>query len=134
MKDLIIEATTFTPKIYFSLEKNIFEIEGESVPGNTAEFYMPIVQWLKDYEQHLYYTKNEFGNAKRFSLNLKFEYFNSTSAKWILDLFFVIQKYNKEGFDAQINWYYHNEDIDMRESGKEFAGLCLGLAYNMVAI
>lgn len=124
MNSLKIAPTQLTPKVLFDLENNTFEISGESTPEYAAELYNPIIQWIKEYESILYYAKGTFGKTKKLLLELKFDYFNSTSAKFILDIFYTLQKLKKEGYDVEVNWHYDNGDIDMLEAGEEFAGLC----------
>ena len=130
MNSLKITPTQLTPKVSLDLENNIFEISGESTPENAAEFYNPILQWFKEYESILYYAKGTVGKTKKLLLELKFDYFNSTSAKFILDIFYTLQKLKKEGYDVEVNWHYDNGDIDMLEAGEEFAGLCPNLPIN----
>ena len=134
MNNLIIFPTQLTPKVSFEIQKNSFLIEGESVPENAAAFYAPILKWLKEYESFLYYSKNEGSNVKKIALTLKYEYFNSTSANWILDLFFFVQHLKKEGYVAEINWLYIKDDTDMEASGKKFAGLCPSIDVNYQAV
>lgn len=124
MNSLKIAPTQLTPKVLFDLENNTFEISGESTPEHAAELYNPIIQWIKEYESILHYAKGTFGKTKKLLLELKFDYFNSTSAKFILDIFYTLQKLKKEGYDVEVNWHYDNGDIDMLEAGEEFAGLC----------
>lgn len=133
MKNLLINSTQLTPKVTFDKEKNIFEISGESTPESAAEFYNPIIQWLKDYESILYFAKTEYGKVKNLKMTVKFDYFNSTSAKFILDIFLVLQKFKNEGYDTEIDWHYDSGDIDMKEAGEEFAGLCPNLIVNYIS-
>jgi hypothetical protein len=130
MKNLAIKPTKFTPQVLFDTESNTYFIEGESVPEFAAEFYKPIIQWLKDYEGVLFYMKKEFLKTPAFELNLKYTYFNSTSAKFILDIMFVISRYNNNDIDACVNWHYKLSDVDAKEAGEEFAELCKGLRIN----
>lgn len=134
MINLIIKPTQLSPAVVFDYDNSKFEISGESIPENAAEFYIPIIQWLKDYESIMYYAKSEYGKIKKLSLNIKYDYFNSTSAKFILDIFLVLQKFIKEGYDVEINWYYNDGDIDMKEAGEEFAGICPKLLINFLCV
>lgn len=133
MKNLVIEPTKFTPGVLFDTECNTYSIEGESVPEFAAEFYKPVIQWLKDYERVLFYMKKEFSKIPPFELNLKFTYFNSTSAKFILDIMFVISNYSNNDITAGVNWYYKSGDVDSKEAGEEFAELCEGLNIHFIS-
>ncbi|OFY86032.1 MAG: hypothetical protein A3F72_21550 [Bacteroidetes bacterium RIFCSPLOWO2_12_FULL_35_15] len=123
MDNLLIAATPTTPKVLLDSTSNIFEITGESRPENTSKFYTPIFDWFNKYESVLFFQKNHFKKSQKLILKLQFDYFNSTSAKFILDIFYLVEKMNKEGYEAEIHWYYDKQDIDMKESGEEFAKL-----------
>lgn len=121
MDNLLLEATQTTPKVLLDSENNLFEISGESRPENTAKFYNPIISWFNNYRSVLYFANTHFGKAPKVSIDFKFDYFNSTSAKFILDIFFEIEKMHKEGYEAEIHWYYDKRDTDMKVAGEEFS-------------
>lgn len=121
MDAILLEATPTTPKVIIDPVSNKFEISGESRPENTAKFFNPIVTWFDGYRSVLYFQKNSFGKSKKVSVDFKLEYFNSTSAKFILDIFYQLEKIHKEGYEAEIVWHYDQRDTDMKESGEEFS-------------
>ena len=121
MDAILLEATQTTPKIVIDPVSNKFEISGESRPENTSKFYNPIITWFDGYRSVLYYQKNSFGKSKKVTLDFKLDYFNSTSAKFILDIFFQLEKIHKEGYETEIIWHYDKRDTDMKESGEEFS-------------
>ena len=43
------------------------------------------VDWLKEYEKHLYFLKDQGGKISVLA-NFEFEYFNSSSAKYLMDI------------------------------------------------
>lgn len=121
MDTLLIEATEFSPKIYFNPNENKFEIKGESRPENTSKFYAQLIQWVEHWKTDL--SANP--PSKHFVFEFRFDYFNSTSAKFILDF---LQKLNElvhliPDLKISIRWYYDARDEDMRESGEEFSHL-----------
>src|ERR1700751_4729794 len=115
MDAILLEATSTTPKIIIDPVKNMFEISGESRPENTAKFFNPIITWFDGYRSVLYYQKNSFGKSKKVTVDFKLDYFNSTSAKFILDIFFQLEKIHKEGYEAEIVWHFDKRDSDMKE-------------------
>ncbi len=121
MDAILLEATPTTPKVIIDPVSNKFEISGESRPENTAKFFNPIVTWFDGYRSVLYFQKNSFGKSKKVSVDFKLEYFNSTSATFILDIFYQLEKIHKEGYEAEIIWHYDQRDTDMKESGEEFS-------------
>ena len=50
-----------------------------------------------------------------------FEYFNSTSAKYILDIFKSLNTLNSLGVELDIKWLYEEDDEDMLEVGEEMS-------------
>jgi hypothetical protein len=123
MNTLKIEPTEFSPQVIFNHETSCFEISGESRPENTGKFYIPVIKWLEQYMQILYWEKSKFGKTKKVVFEFKFDYFNSTSAKYIRDIFLILNNYYLEGYELDIKWYYDSPDNDMKESGEEFAKL-----------
>ncbi|MBN1107277.1 MAG: DUF1987 domain-containing protein [Bacteroidales bacterium] len=118
MRKLIIERTSSSPRVLLDPENNIFEIEGESRPADVADFYIQILNWFDDYSLSLKETE-EKGKTPVF--NLFFEYFNSSSAKYILDFCKLVAKVNSEGRRIIIRWHYESDDPDMLEAGKEMS-------------
>ena len=123
MNALIIEPTEFTPRVILDPTRNIFEFSGESRPENTSKFFVPILQWLEQYQNVLYWEKDKFGQGATRLFVFKFEYFNSTSAKFIMDILILLDKMAQDGYDVKVKWYFDKRDEDMKESGEEFAKL-----------
>ncbi|MEK6615683.1 MAG: DUF1987 domain-containing protein [Bacteroidota bacterium] len=123
MNVLIIEPSDFSPKVIFDPAKNLFEISGESRPENTSKFYVPILEWLVQYQSVLYWEKDKFGEGTSHVFEFKFDYFNSTSAKFIMDVLMQLDKMAQDGFSIKVKWYYDKRDEDMKESGEEFSKL-----------
>jgi len=120
MRKLIIEPTASSPKVIFDPEKNIFEISGESRPADVASFYEEIICWMNDFSHHLskYHESRE-----PVTFNLDFEYFNSSSAKYILDFCKQIGNARSKGKEIQVRWHYDDDDMDMLEVGREMSRL-----------
>lgn len=55
---------------------------------------------------------------------LDLEYFNSSSAKFLFDIFTQLKQMNSDGVPVDIDWYYDEEDVDLREAGEDLALLC----------
>ena len=79
MKNLSIDKTERSPKVYFDYIKHEMEISGEAYPENNDEFYRPIFESL-----HAYLSlENDV------TINFKFRmiYFNSSSARMLMKIF-----------------------------------------------
>jgi len=122
MNPFIIEQSEFSPSIIFDPSSSKFEITGESRPENAGKFYESVIKWLEQYQTNLF-SQKEVSSDQKFHFDFKLEYFNSTSAKYILDVLKVLDTYFKEGYLAKINWHYDAMDEDMKDSGEQFSKL-----------
>jgi hypothetical protein len=118
MRKLVIDSTSSSPKVILDPEKRIFEISGESRPPDVGEFYGEIMDWLKDYSHHLVNTSEERDPVV---FNFDLEYFNSSSAKYLLDFCKEIAHVQQKRKDIMVKWHYENEDMDMLEVGREMS-------------
>jgi len=118
MKKVNISPTSNTPKVIFDPSNNIFEITGESRPFDVPSFYQPLLTWLDDFNKELSEMKAR-GELMNFKFNL--EYFNSLSAKYILDLCKKISKIYSDGHQISVVWQYESGDDYMYESGQEMS-------------
>ena len=116
MNNINLAATSTSPKVILDIENNIFEISGESRPENGEKFYSPILQWLGEFEQ-VFSNRKDGSSPPEFNLN--FEYFNSTSARYILDFCKHLSRIRSEGKELIINWHYEEEDL--LEAGHEMS-------------
>ena len=132
MELILLESTQTTPKVIIDPENNKFEISGESRPENTAKFYGPIIVWFENYMIELETRNKNSTTLNTTSIEFKLDYFNSTSAKFILDIFFQIERMIKKGLPGEIVWYYDKRDTDMKESGEEFSKLAPGVPVRYV--
>jgi hypothetical protein len=117
-KKLIIEPTSNSPKVFFDPGNNTFEISGESRPTDVAGFYKLILNWLDSFAKDLIQSEEM---KEQVEFNLNFEYFNSSSSKYILDFCRQIASIRSKRKDVTIKWHYDEDDADIIESGKEMS-------------
>jgi hypothetical protein len=118
MEKLIISPTVFTPKVILDHEEHFIEIEGESRPQDVREFYNPILEWMNDFSETLLRSDD---SSKPVIASFNFNYFNSGSAKCILDLCKILARLRSDNIDASARWHYVKGDDDMLEAGMEMA-------------
>lgn len=138
MEALIIEPTENSPKVILDPDNNKFEISGESRPEDVRKFYEPVLEWLDQYNKYLYWLlqQNPGGDSKKVQFNFIFEYFNSSSAKYIMDIMFKLGEIveNEElNVKVEVNWHYDEPDEDMLEAGEEFENIT-DIPFNFVII
>jgi len=123
MESLIIEASEDTPSVILSHSENKFIISERSLPENSIEFYMPILNWLEKYAEHPNpITHFEF----------KLEYFNTSSAKQIAKVLLVLEKVSKVS-DVLVKWYYNKDDKDILASGSRYEKL-INIKFQLIEI
>jgi hypothetical protein len=110
MENFLIEKTQRTPEVNFN-KSGVLLIRGRSIPENSIEFYNPIFDWLDGYIQ---------SPAPSTEFNVKLEYFNTSSAKCLVEIFRKLEKLPQIGTPVKVNWFYEEEDEDMQYSGKDF--------------
>ncbi len=132
MDSLIIKSTDDSPEVNFDPIVNILSISGESRPENAGKFYTPVIDWLIKFEGILYWRKNEMkDNTSTVVFKFKLDYFNSTSAKHIMDILLVLKKYIEQGYKVTVEWHYDKHSEDMQDSGNEFSKM-VGVDFSFV--
>ena len=113
MDPINIEKTARTPRIDFDFSSSQFVIAGESYPEDVTAFYGPLLQKLTDFF-------DELSNAEA---NFRFEliYFNSSTAKIVMELFEALEETAARGNQIVITWVYEAGDDNIKELGEEFA-------------
>jgi hypothetical protein len=124
MEPIIIEGTPKTPTIHFDSKEGVFEIKGRSIPENSVEFYKPLNEWLDSYMQ---------SPLDKTSVNIRLEYFNTSSSKCILDVFKRLEAIHRAKHDVEINWYYEEDDEDMLEAGEDYDSI-IKVPFKMIEI
>ncbi len=112
-----LAGTDYTPDVVLDIEARELSFRGECRPENVSNFFAPIVEWFEGLK-----SLSPIGEKVPVVFNL--DYFNSSSAKYIMDLFFLIGDINKaHGFNLEIVWEYDEDDEDVYEAGVEFEDL-----------
>lgn len=106
MKTMIIEATHSTPAVNFGEDGRML-IEGRSLPEDVNKFYKPLIEWIKSL------------SVETVKLDVNLEYFNSASAKKMLEMLKTLDV-NIRIKSLIINWHYEEGDDDSLETGQVF--------------
>lgn len=123
MDILKIEGSKQTPDINFNPSNGILTISGRSIPENTFEFFNPVLMWLEEYAKH--------AQAKTV-INVDLEYFNTSSSKYILEIFKRLKGILNDGKDVLVKWYYEQDDEEMMETGEDYEDVS-GLTFEILA-
>ncbi len=100
------------PTFIFDKDKNLFLIRGRSFPDDAELMFAEPLKWLKEYAKdpndHTVFT-------------IKLYYYNSATARKLLEVFDILQQIKKSGKKVTVQWYYQEEDDVIRENGEDFA-------------
>ncbi|HAR19846.1 MAG TPA: nuclear pore complex subunit [Cytophagales bacterium] len=124
MESLILQPSAHTPTVSLNAATGVCEFKGRSTPENSVEYYEPIYKWLDAYSANPCPTT---------TVNIQFEYFNTSSSKCILDVLKKFVKLHNAGQKVQINWFYEAEDDDMKEAGEDYCDI-LQIPFDIQAI
>lgn len=121
IESLTIASTEDSPSIDYNIETNTFVIAGKSRPENTGKFYAPLLTWFDNFSKNIEIQPTT--NSDKLLFVFKLEYFNSVSAKYILDILFLIKGISNSNKNVVIEWHYLKPDDDMLEVGHEFSDM-----------
>lgn len=124
MENLIIETSTHTPEINFDSEKNVLAIIGESYPENTREFFEPMFTWLDQYLKTI--------DEQTVTVNVELIYFNSSTAKVLMNFFDTLEEFAEEGANITVNWIYDERNENAVEYGEDFQEDLENVQFNLV--
>jgi len=122
MKALIIEQQNNTIGVVLDKKSKKFIFEGRSLPENTVKFFDPVINWLEEYKKD---------PADETNVDMNFIYFNTSSAKVILEVLQKFDEISKAGNDVKVTWHFMEEDYDIKEAGEEYESM-VSLAFEYV--
>ena len=123
MEKLQIKGSWKSPHIILDPSGN-FEIWGRSLPENVIDIYTPVLAWLDAYAKQ---------PAPDTNIEVKLEYFNTSSSKLLYEIFKRFESIKKAGNNINVKWYFESDDPDLEEEGKMFADL-VDLPVEMVSV
>jgi len=113
MSPFIIEITEDTPGVKFDSTSGEFLIKGRSLPEDAYSFYQPINDWLEEFQSN--------SSLEKVNLSIHLDYFNSSSGRYLLEMFAKLQKSANVRFE--ITWISEKDDELMIEKGEELKSL-----------
>lgn len=124
METYYSEQTAKTPFIQFDPNLGKFEIKGKSIPENSKVFYTLMFEWLEKYISQ---------PSSLTTLDIQLDYFNTSSAKSVIDLFKKLETIEKNGKGkVVINWHYNEDDGDMQEAGQDYQSI-VKVNFNLIS-
>ena len=127
MEKISIEATDRTPAVIFDFESGVFSFKGESYPEDASAFFGPLHKAMDDFLEGSFEGQIVF--------DVQFEYFNSSSAKVLMNLFQLLEDAaESKGKNTVINWHYNEDDDTMQEFGEDFASDMEHTTFNLCTL
>lgn len=124
MENLYIPATERSPAVDFDFESGVLSLRGESYPEDTSRVFAPMFAALNEF------LPNAVGRAIRFEIELI--YFNSSSAKALLNMFTLLDRAAAAGVEIVVDWRFAPDDETMKEFGEDFSEDLGHLSFNLV--
>ncbi|NJL12247.1 MAG: DUF1987 domain-containing protein [Microscillaceae bacterium] len=112
MEDIFIKEAPTTPEVKFFFQKGHLEIKGVSIPEDTEEFYLPILEALEEYLK-MY-------SPKEITVVFKLIYVNTSTSAVLGKIIKMLEPIEGEERIVNIHWYYEMEDEDMKDLGEDF--------------
>jgi len=99
-QSLNIAATSRTPEVSFDLEAKAAVIEGECYPEDADKFFTALNSIVDNY----------FATQNTLALQVKLIYFNSSSARALMELMDSLEQRASQGMSVNVNWFYEEGD------------------------
>jgi hypothetical protein len=113
METINLESTKKTPLVLLDPAGRI-KIGGRSIPEDASKFYDSILNWVLEY----------VGMPQdSTTVDIELEYFNSGSAKFVMQILRELSELIHNGKELKVNWYYEEGDDDILERGEYYASI-----------
>jgi len=122
MDTIEIEATANTPTVKFYPARGYIEIRGKSISENSAKFYRPLLDSIEKYI---------FKPVSPTLVHIHFDYFNTASAKCLVEILKKLESLPKKGIKVEVNWHYKADEQSMYYAGMDYKSI-LNLDFKMV--
>ena len=99
-------------------------MRGKSSPENPIAFYNYIYDSLDQFASQDYSVM---------TTNIAFEYFNTSSSKCLYIFLKKLAWIDQLGKKVEINWYYEEEDEDMKEAGEDLSSF-FDIKFNFIEV
>lgn len=123
MAELHLDPTSRTPAVTFTSTEAVLVIAGESYPEDVTRFYTNLKSTLQAHFE-------EGHNSLR--AELKLTYFNSSSARALMELLDMLDAQSEAGSDITVDWHVDPDDDITREFAEDIASDVSKLTVNLL--
>lgn len=111
MEDIFLKKTFNSPEVEFISSSGELNMEGRSIPEDPGEFFDRLIHWLNDYF---------LDPAAETIMNIKLEYINSGSSKYMLELLRILKENHAKGRKVLVKWFFEEGDESIQELGQHY--------------
>ena len=112
-----------TPYVLIDEDKKLMRIAGESFHENIIEFFTDINEWLKKFLA---------SNFDVFTFECEMQYFNSSTAKLLLNMLLNMDDNAVDGKKITVNWMTTRDNDIIIECGEDFHEEMNNLEFNLI--
>ena len=109
--NLSVPGSQSSPSIRADWKAGVVVMSGESYPENSFELYDQLIQWIESYLT----TANH-----SLTLELHLNYLNTSSIRFMIDIFDLLQTAFDEGKEVLVQWMFDDRNPRSAELGSEF--------------
>ena len=113
MESRTIAATDRSPEVRLDVANRTISFTGEAYPEDAAAFWGPILQEMQ--------SILEQEPKEPLQVDFRLAYFNSSSAKALMNIFQLLESAAETGAKIRVLWYYQDGDDTIEESGEDFS-------------
>jgi Sec7-like guanine-nucleotide exchange factor len=113
-----------SPGIIMDPKKGFIRLSGRAIPNDAERIFRPVLDWMNEYIQ----------SPKDLTVfECEMDYFNTSSQKYMADIFKMSNQLFKNGKNVKVIWKYSKEDEDMKLIGEQFQNI-IDFSINFVEI
>ena len=117
MSSFICEATARTPHINLDSAHATLLMAGESYPEDVPSFYATLTNAITTYFDQNPYHEGD----KTFAVSIKLTYFNSSSARALMEMLDLLDDAASTGRAISVDWYCDADDDITREFAQDIS-------------
>jgi hypothetical protein len=111
------EATARTPHIHLDSTNATLLLAGESYPEDVTAFYAALTHAITSYFEHNPVGEPDTG----FAVSIKLTYFNSSSARALMEMLDLLDSAASTGRAISVDWYCDGDDDITREFAQDIS-------------
>ncbi len=125
MDSLRIAATERSPEVDFDFQQGILRLRGESYPEDASTVFGPVFAALEGFLAS--------AGDREVRVDFDLTYFNSSSAKALMNMFQMLDDAASTGTRVTISWHFAPDDDTMKEFGEDFSEDLEHVTFTLVA-